>query len=108
MDSHLALMIILVTFTVLSFVAVVVWFALEHQRKMAAIKQQAGPEANAEIAALRSEIKQLLSMRDEITQLKILLHHQIIVADGPPDSSYLEAVRPENGTSDAETVKVST
>jgi hypothetical protein len=108
MDSHLALMIILVTFTVLSFVAVVVWFALEHQRKMAAIKQQAGPEANAEIAALRSEIKQLLSMRDEITQLKILLHHQIIAADSLPNSPYLEAVRPETGTSDAETVKVST
>lgn len=51
-------MIILVTITVLSFVAVVVWFALEHQGKMAALKQQSGPEANAEIAALRAEIKQ--------------------------------------------------
>ena len=106
MDSPLALMIILVTITVLSFVAVVVWFALEHQRKMAALKQQSGPEPNAEIAALRAEIKQLLSMRDEIVQLKILLHHQIIAADSPPQPAWLVDPKPETGTSDAEPIKV--
>jgi len=89
MDGNVAVFIVLVVLTLLSFIAGVAWLAMSHQRKMAEIEQRKAQDHNPELKALRAEVGQLLVVREELAELKALLHHQIIINDNQNQTGWL-------------------